>query len=145
LILRGRGREFHDRYLLNLTKFEEGLTLFSCWFSSFFFLSRFFRLSFSSPLCSCPLLSQGLISPSLVHKVISTGLIHVSVVKGEGKNGMQRLDLEEDGSFSLPSLYLYYPSNGMGCLEVGLGVSVSLFGLSKTSFTPPSQLCVTVH
>jgi hypothetical protein len=28
---------------------------------------------------------------------------------------------------------------------VGLGVSLSLFGLSKTSFTPPSQLCVTVH
>ena len=145
MILRGRGREFHDPYLLNLTKFEEGLTLFSCWFSSFFFLSCFFQLSFSFPLCSCPLLSQGLISPSQVHKVISTGLIHVSVVKGEGKNGMQLLDLEEDGSFSLPSLYLYYPSNGMGCLGVGLGVSLSLFGLSKTSFTPPSQLCVTVH
>jgi hypothetical protein len=24
-------------------------------------------------------------------------------------------------------------------------VSLSLFGLSKTSFTPPSQLCITVH
>jgi hypothetical protein len=66
-------------------------------------------------------------------------------VKGEGKNGMQLMDLEEDGSFSLPSLYLYYPSNEMSCLGVGLGVSLSLFGLSKISFTPPSQLCVTVH
>jgi len=37
-------REFHDPYLSNLTKFEEGLTLFflfSCWFSSSFFLSHF--------------------------------------------------------------------------------------------------------
>ena len=49
---------------------------------------------------------------------------------------MQLLDLEEDGSFSLPSLYLYYPSNEMGCLGVGLGVSLSLFGLSKISFYP---------
>ena len=83
---------------------------------------------------------------SLPHKLTrhSTSLIHVFDVKGEGKNDMQLLVWEEDGSFSLPSLYLYYPSNEMGCLGVGLGVSLSLFGLSKTSFTPPSQLCVTV-
>jgi hypothetical protein len=51
MVLRRRGREFHDPYLSNLTKFEEGLTLFflfSCWFSSFFFLSRFPALLFLS-------------------------------------------------------------------------------------------------
>jgi hypothetical protein len=51
LVLKRRGREFHDPYLLNLTKFEEGLTLFflfSYWFSSFFFLSRFPALFFLS-------------------------------------------------------------------------------------------------
>jgi hypothetical protein len=51
LVLRRRGREFHDPYLSNLTKFEEGLTLlflFSCWFSSFFFLSCFPALYFLS-------------------------------------------------------------------------------------------------
>jgi hypothetical protein len=37
-------------YLLNLTKFEEGLTLFSYWFSSFFFLSRFPALFFLSSM-----------------------------------------------------------------------------------------------
>jgi len=61
LILRGRGREFHDPYLLNLTKFEEGLTLFSCWFSSFFFLSRFssslFPLLYAAALSSLKVLS----------------------------------------------------------------------------------------
>jgi hypothetical protein len=51
LVLRRRGREFHDPYLSNLTKFGEGLTLFflfSCWFSSFFFLSCFPALFFLS-------------------------------------------------------------------------------------------------
>jgi len=51
LVLRRREREFHEPYLSNLTKFEEGMTLFclfSYWFSSFFFLSRFPALFFLS-------------------------------------------------------------------------------------------------
>jgi len=52
LVLRRRGREFHDPYFSNLTKFEEGLTLFflfSCWV-----LFLLLPLTFSSPLFSFP-------------------------------------------------------------------------------------------
>jgi hypothetical protein len=73
LVLRRREREFHDPYLSNLTKFEEGLTLFilfSCWFSSFFFLSRFSALFFLSSRQLSNLLSRSHLSLTLSHSTL---------------------------------------------------------------------------
>jgi len=47
-------------------------------------------------------------------------------VKEEGKNDMQLL-FGKRMDHSLSSLYLYSPSNEMGCLGVGLDVFLSLF------------------
>jgi len=72
--LKNKRKGVYDPYLLNLSKFSEGLTiffLFFYWFSSFFFLSHFLA-PFSFPLAS-PIFSQDLnylslsLSLSLTH------------------------------------------------------------------------------
>jgi len=88
--LKNKRKGVYDPYLLNLSKFREGLTiffLFFCWFSSFFFLSHFLA-PFSFPLAS-PIFSQDLnylslslsLSLSLthththIHKALSTSMV----------------------------------------------------------------------
>jgi hypothetical protein len=110
--------EFHDSYLSNLTKFEEGLTLFflfSYWFSSFFF-SHVFQPSFSFPSRQL----SNLLSRSHLSLTRSQSTLYCFGLGFCCERGMEERHAaavwEEDGSSSLSSLYLYSPSNEVGCV-----------------------------